>query len=216
MMRKLASTELHPMPWKNGGGETIQIAISPPRATVADFDWRVSSARVSSPGPFSPFPGVDRTLAVISGGPLRLLVSGSPSPSRDGPASVLSLDRDSEPYRFAGEWSVDSQPQGDGPVIDFNVMTRRGRCSHSMQRIDMRSRVEVAGALLVLYCVEGVVNCHDVDADWTNVVTLTAGDALHASRDDAAQRVRLSLIAEPGQGARVFVAHIDPRGAADE
>ena len=50
------------MPWKNGGGETAEIAVSPPGAALDDFDWRLSMARVETDGPFSAFPGIDRTL----------------------------------------------------------------------------------------------------------------------------------------------------------
>ena len=55
------------MPWKNGGGTTIEIAVSPHGAGLDDFDWRVSMAHVASHGPFSLFPNIDRTLAVLSG-----------------------------------------------------------------------------------------------------------------------------------------------------
>jgi len=61
-MKILRSADHKRMPWKNGGGETVEIAISPQGAGLADFDWRVSMATVASDGPFSVFPGIDRTL----------------------------------------------------------------------------------------------------------------------------------------------------------
>jgi environmental stress-induced protein Ves len=70
-MRKLAPPSYRTMPWKNGGGTTIEIARSPEPpegAGLDDLDWRVSMARVDGPGPFSRFEGVDRTLAVLDGG----------------------------------------------------------------------------------------------------------------------------------------------------
>ncbi|SFQ22142.1 HutD protein [Ectopseudomonas toyotomiensis] len=33
------------MPWKNGGGETLELAIAPAGAGLEDFAWRISSAR---------------------------------------------------------------------------------------------------------------------------------------------------------------------------
>ncbi len=51
-------------PWKNGGGMTADVAASPPGAGMDGFDWRVSIARVEADGPFSVFPGVDRTMAL--------------------------------------------------------------------------------------------------------------------------------------------------------
>jgi len=41
------------MPWKNGGGETLELAIAPAGAGLEDFAWRISSARVGAAGPFS-------------------------------------------------------------------------------------------------------------------------------------------------------------------
>ena len=51
-------------PWKNGGGETAEIAVSPAGAGFDDFDWRISTAIVAQSGPFSGFPGVDRVLTL--------------------------------------------------------------------------------------------------------------------------------------------------------
>ena len=54
------------MPWKNGGGETLELAIAPAGAGLEDFAWRISSARVGAAGPFSACAGVDRSLALLS------------------------------------------------------------------------------------------------------------------------------------------------------
>ena len=37
------------LPWKNGQGVTLELAIAPPGAGLDDFDWRISSARVDLP-----------------------------------------------------------------------------------------------------------------------------------------------------------------------
>ena len=55
------------MAWKNGGGETAEIAVFPEGACYDDFHWRLSMARIAADGPFSTFPNVDRTLALIEG-----------------------------------------------------------------------------------------------------------------------------------------------------
>jgi environmental stress-induced protein Ves len=64
------------MPWKNGGDETTEVAAGPPGASLETFDWRISMAHIAQSGPFSLFPGVDRTLAVLSGVGIRLSVAG--------------------------------------------------------------------------------------------------------------------------------------------
>ena len=73
-MRIIPAGSYRRMPWKNGGGETIEIAVSPEGATLDAFDWRVSMARVERPGPFSVFIGVDRTLALLDGEALALRI----------------------------------------------------------------------------------------------------------------------------------------------
>ena len=55
------------MPWKNGGGSTVELAISPADAGLEDFAWRISTAQVAVDGAFSSFPGIDRSLAVLAG-----------------------------------------------------------------------------------------------------------------------------------------------------
>ena len=74
-------------------------------------------ASVASDGPFSFFPGVDRQLLILEGGGLELTF-------QDG--RQLVLERLGLPLSFAGEEPIASRLL-DGPVLDFNVMTRRGQ-----------------------------------------------------------------------------------------
>src|SRR5215208_142099 len=71
-MRVIRTADCRRMPWKNGRGETTEIAVSPPGAGLDDFQWRVSVARVARNGPVSSFEGVGRTLAILDGAGLRL------------------------------------------------------------------------------------------------------------------------------------------------
>ncbi|WP_284760210.1 HutD family protein [Agrobacterium sp. fls2-241-TYG-188a] len=116
------------MPWKNGGGETVEIAVFPADASVDNFDWRISMATVASDGAFSIFSGIDRTLSILDGNGMGLEV--------DGRAAVL-LTRESQPLTFAADVPVEAMLV-DGPITDLNVMTRRGRFSHSVERVTGR------------------------------------------------------------------------------
>lgn len=49
------------MPWRNGLGVTTEVLVQPPDAS-AGFAWRISVATITRAGPFSPFPGYDRTI----------------------------------------------------------------------------------------------------------------------------------------------------------
>lgn len=122
-MRIIRHADCRPMPWKNGGGVTTEILAWPPAAGLDDFDWRISMAQVASGGPFSVFDGVDRTLTVLEG-TMRLAVEGTED-------RVLSSE--AAPYAFPGDIATSAELIG-GPVLDFNVMTRRGRFSHSVTR----------------------------------------------------------------------------------
>lgn len=66
-MRLIPYSRLIVAPWKNGGGETREIAAFPPGAGFDDFDWRLSIATIAEDGAFSAFPGIDRTLILLSG-----------------------------------------------------------------------------------------------------------------------------------------------------
>ncbi|KQQ47420.1 HutD/Ves family protein [Duganella sp. Leaf126] len=133
MNRLIQYASLRPTPWKNGGGTTTELAVSPPGASMDDFDWRVSLASIAADGPFSRFPGVDRSLALVAGDGV-LLDFGDER-------IVLSP---SEPLvEFAGEDVVHATLSGPAgqPTLDFNVMTRRGRWRHRIEPFIVRGTV---------------------------------------------------------------------------
>ena len=119
----LRAAERVAVPWKNGGGVTREVAVSPRGSQLGDFNWRVSIAEIGVAGPFSLFPGIDRRMAVLSG---RL------SLQIDGQAAV-TLSNDGSAVAFPGEVPVFAEPLGV-TVTDLNVMTRRGRCSATLTR----------------------------------------------------------------------------------
>ena len=125
-------------PWKNGAGTTREITAFPPRSGLESFDWRVSVAEVTQDGPFSIFPGIDRSLIVLSGEGIALEVAGRSSRLRPG----------EEPYFFPGD-----QPAGcallGGPVMDLNVMSRRGEIAHTVTGISLPRTISVEEGVLV-------------------------------------------------------------------
>lgn len=145
-IRLVDSRTARQLPWKNGQGVTLELAISPAGADLSNFQWRISSARVASDGPFSHFPGIERSLALLSGAGLRLHLPEQPH---------LDLDRNNPVLSFAGELDVQAELL-DGPVQDFNLMSRR---EHWQQHLEYR---ELTGegwldcsAVLLIYCMEG-------------------------------------------------------------
>ncbi|TGT22998.1 HutD family protein, partial [Mesorhizobium sp. M4B.F.Ca.ET.172.01.1.1] len=145
------------LPWKHGRGTTSEIAVLPDGAGLADSDWRVSMARVETSGPFSSFAGIDRTLSVLEGEGIVLDIAGQP-PAR--------LTKASAPLAFPGDVPTGATLIG-GPITDLNVMTRRDRMTHKVERRPLSGEIRIVpGAATTLVLV--------VDAG----VTLFTGDTL--------------------------------------
>ena len=138
---------LVPVPWKNGGGSTTEIAIEPPGAQFHDFDWRISLATITNDGPFSLFPGVDRTLALVEGPGLTLEIDDR---------SRFVLGEEASIIEFPGESAINATLNG-GTTIDFNVMTRRTVCHHKFgrRRLAGSSVFAPRGDRTVLFLAEG-------------------------------------------------------------
>ena len=116
-LRHLRAQDARRVPWRNGRGATLELALWPAGSSFegSDFDWRLSAAAVEEAGPFSSFPGFERLLVVTRGAGLTL-EHGSDAPR----ARVRPL----EPYRFSGDWTTTAELV-DGVVQDFNVLVRR-------------------------------------------------------------------------------------------
>lgn len=130
-------------PWKNGGGTTREIATHPPGAGFGDFAWRLSVADVERDGPFSAFPGIDRTIVLLRGAGKRLAADGVEH----------ALTECGAPFAFAGEAAIEARLVG-GATRDFNVMTRRGSWRAEVASLRAAACVEGADAML-LWCGAG-------------------------------------------------------------
>lgn len=166
-MQLLRAADRRASPWKNGGGETWEVASFPPDAGWADFDWRISIARVEGSGPFSLFPGIDRTLAVLDG-TLQLTVRGQVRPPQTSA---------SPPARFDG----DAQTFGrviEGPVTDLNLMLRRGICQGSLAPLrDRPTTVEDMRVVIITEAFEA----ESIVLNTLDALMLPPGEALPAA-----------------------------------
>lgn len=146
------------MPWKNGGGETLELAIAPAGAGLEDFQWRISSARVAMAGPFSAFAGVDRSLALLGGAGLRL---------QRGDGRIEALQAGAAVASFAGEETINATLT-DGPVTDLNLMTRRGVWRHRLAPLSLHGRQEMENdaELMLIWCQDGAgIDCQLPDGE---------------------------------------------------
>ncbi len=101
-------------PWKNGLGTTEEIYVHPEGSD--EFLFRISMAVLSTSGPFSIYPGIDRSLILLEGKSIRLNERSVP---------LLS------PVSFPGEEEIVATIEGQG--CDLNLMCRRGKVSGKIQ-----------------------------------------------------------------------------------
>ncbi len=195
-MRVLRASNHRRMAWKNGGGETVEVAVRPPAAGLANFDWRVSMARVAVDGPFSIFPGIDRTLAILDGQGLDL------DTEKHGRRRLTAA---SDPLFFPADAFATARLVG-GPVTDLNVMTRRGAWTHELRRLPagQPATVEAESGMVLILCCEGEAEVRSQASS----VRLGARDALLVE-----QPCDLSVLVEPG--SRLYAIFLSPQGSWD-
>lgn len=191
-MLRIPTTQWQRQPWKNGGGVTHEIWRDPAPTDTPDtsaFAVRVSCAEVASDGPFSAFPGVDRTILLLEGAGFSLRRS-------DGArADVHTI---SAPFAFSGDeaWTCTLVA---GPVRDLNIMTSRDHARAAVRVVSLAAEPQLTLARLVV------------------IVALDAGVEVTAGREVATlarwETVitggEVTLRAPARQGARAAVALIE-------
>ncbi|MGJ7492548.1 HutD/Ves family protein [Variovorax sp. ZT4R33] len=130
-LERFSRSALAVTPWKNGGGTTQEVVCFPPGAGLDDFDWRVSIATIAMGGPFSVFPGVDRTIMLLEGDGVRLRAAGFDH----------ALVAPHEPFTFDGETAVECSLRG-GISTDFNLMVRRAGGQATLRVISEMAMLE--------------------------------------------------------------------------
>nr|WP_275976297.1 HutD family protein [Geothrix alkalitolerans] len=148
--RRTRPSEGRLVPWKNGGGTTLELAVEPPDGSLATgFRWRLSSAEVASSGPFSAFPGLERWLWLLDG------------PGFDidfGARGRTNLHVPLVPLRFLGEWPADATLL-DGPSVDLNLMVDPEvyRVAAETLRLETSQTLVPGGATTLLFVAQGTV-----------------------------------------------------------
>ena len=197
--RVLSPADYRRMPWKNGGGQTHEIAVQPDGAGMAAFAWRVSVAEVAQDGPFSRFLGVDRTLVLLAGNGIRLAGAGAP----------LDLRTLYEPVTFTGEAELDCV-LADGPVRDFNLMVRRAAATGEIIVVREGGQAIAPAQAYVCYAAAGTSECliagypPQVVAPEHSLVVLvdpkTVPPALHVYPTSAQSVALVAVIGAPRAG----------------
>ena len=137
------------MRWANGGGWTTEIIAVP---SSAAWEWRLSIADVASDGPFSVFPDVDRTIALLSGTGFALTTNG---------AAEQIIVEPFRPYEFDGAADTDCRLI-DGPIVDLNLMVRRRTASLELRfiRVEPATPTPIDARLLLVIAGTAVCGPH--------------------------------------------------------
>jgi len=119
LLRPHMFTIIHPsqfktLPWKNGKGETIELAIND-SANLNEFEWRMSMASVVEDGVFSDFSGYMRNLVLIEGKGLNLQHDHNHIDKLNNLLDVATFD--------GGCSTVGNLHNGS--ITDFNIITAK-------------------------------------------------------------------------------------------
>ena len=167
--------------WKNGGGITHQLARSDDSLGMR---WRVSIAEVASDGPFSRFEQIDRIIMLLEGEGFCL---------HGAAERPVVLDTKLQPFTFAGETAIDCTLI-EGPVRDFNLMTRRADVTASLQVLSVTEPLSLALVQeSMLYLASGQLQVSFKEQSYQ----LDAGQSLLCT--DGAGEVQIKASAEPCQ-----------------
>lgn len=186
ILRRYGINDYVDMPWKNGGGVTRELLKLPHPHDPTRFLARLSIAQVAESGPFSVFPGIDRTIMLLEGAGMALSVEG-------GLERVL--DRPWRPYAFPGEARTECRLLG-GPVRDFNLMLARDVVAGRLEVLELAAdqEQEIAPAeLVLLYGLAGLVRIAGETLEPGETLYLEAPERLFLSSAVGASLVLIRL-----------------------
>ncbi len=167
-IRLLSPSDYRNMKWKNGLGETQEIAVD----SAAPFRWRLSTAQIASSSPFSLYPGYDRKFVVVEGGPISLTAKG-------GDTRLLPQR---EVYSFSGD--VEHHAILKQPCCDLNLFCERLTASASLHVARFRAKEEVQlpyqGDEHFVFAMDGVVEFLDPNTEQTGQIL--AGQTLWVTK----------------------------------
>lgn len=171
MIKIISPAQYKTIPWKNGLGETTELAISE-GGNLSNFDWRLSIASVSEDGMFSDFSGYSRHLVLISGNGLTLQHQDD-----SGDKQVDELSKVLDISIFDGGCSTLGMLTS-GPIKDFNIMTKTGKYKAKVDTyIDQQTVSLSTEQVYFVYCLDkdALFHTHNVgeaESDHNNLVKI--------------------------------------------
>lgn len=159
-MQVLRSESLVPVPWKNGGGITREVAR---RDGPDGWLWRISIADVDQSGPFSRFEGQSRILTVFHGAGIDLFHAAGVLPARP-----------LVPVHFSGDIAIEGRLI-DGPIRDVNVIYDAARATAEVSVVRGPTQLVPKLGILAVCCLEGSILADGTVCTAADVVIATEG-----------------------------------------
>ncbi|MDO9315715.1 MAG: HutD family protein [Burkholderiaceae bacterium] len=193
-LRAFALSALPDEPWRNGGGRTRTIAtqmrdvhsLNSDAENEPPWDWRLSVATIERSGPFSAFPGVDRSSLLLSAGQIELSAIGE---------TTLRLQRPGDAVAYRGDPVWHAEVHRDGPPLTLlNVMTRRGSAKARLKIV--RNDFSLTAPSMAVLVIDGRWRVVDAspEADLDQGLTLGADEGacgeVPTSRSTAHWRIK--------------------------
>lgn len=175
--------------WKNGKGETTELAIND-GGTLESFDWRLSMANVVEDGAFSYFSGHSRNLILIAGDGMHLQHDQSRVDKLDSLLSFATFD--------GGCHTIATLTSG--PIVDINVISNANKYHATVKTFTDKQDVPLRA------CTHCFIYCLDADARLFSAnnstdVTLKAQHLMQLSPADS-EELQIN-------GKNMIVVHLD-------
>ena len=142
MPKLLSQVNYKVMKWKNGRGETSEIARFP---AEDPFLWRLSMAPVIENGPFSLFPNYDRYITLVEGKGLKL---------KD---KVIHIG---EVFKFSGDENISGELI-NGKIVDLNLIVKSNQVQAKYEVIKLSKdpySFSKQSKLALIFCLSGQLN----------------------------------------------------------
>jgi environmental stress-induced protein Ves len=193
------------MPWKNGQGQSQEIAIDPSGASFThfSFNWRLSSAEIFNDGNFSQFSGYNRHLTIVEGGPLTLHI-----PSAIG--KTVKVLHVAELLSFKGDASIVYQVGLDGApaqsgrpqVTDLNLIYKADQVTARMATFKLQKKPRsflLDGKTFFIYAIQGKIKIETFPGEIK--IDLLAGDTLQINHSENITVDAPLILLEPASSA---------------
>ena len=200
LLQVIAPQQFITIPWKNGLGETTELAIND-GGTLENFDWRLSIASVINEGFFSDFSGYQRHLVLIAGQGLTLL-HGSKDESKDeskgGNKSSDNLTNLLAIATFDGACKTYGKLTA-GAIKDFNIITNKQKITSHVSCYVDAEQVTVNLAKSGVYFAYSLTNVMSVERKGQENTLVPQGALLKISFVDEVHHIAKAKVKINGQ-----------------